>query len=286
VSASRSGSSRTTRSRPSAWVSSSRGSGRSSNARGPRRASMRTPRSACCTSVPCSASRVRPTGRDGTDRARRGRPRPRTGRGDVGRARRRQGPGAAARAVLRARDHGRLPRVKAIFDPDNRHQPGQHRRARADRVDLMRTLRVRPTKHDDDHHPRSPRRTSSYDDQTDFVHAVEMCNGAGVCRKKTGGRDVPQLHGHARRAALDARAGQRAAARDHRAGRTWRSRVPTSWDAPRRTPPSTCASRAKPARASARRNVDVARLKAEYTPRRTASGAGRRVRCACWARCG
>ncbi|QKK08226.1 MAG: FAD-binding oxidoreductase [Planctomycetota bacterium] len=59
----------------------------------------------------------------------------------------------------------------------------------------------------------------AFADQHGFGGAVEMCNGAGVCRKRSGGDDVPLLSGHARRATLDPGAGQRATAGHHRAAR-------------------------------------------------------------------
>ena len=46
-----------------------------------------------------------------------------------------------------------------------------------------------------------------------FHRAVEMCNGAGICRKRPRRHDVPQLHGHPRGRAQHARPGQHAARR-------------------------------------------------------------------------
>ena len=53
---------------------------------------------------------------------------------------------------------------------------------------------------------RSSRRTSTIpDDDGSFARATLRCVGVGECRREDGGDDVPELHGHPRGDALDAR---------------------------------------------------------------------------------
>ena len=86
--------------------------------------------------------------------------------------------------------------------------------------------------------------------QGGFARAVEMCSGVGRLPQDRHRHDVPQLHGHARRDALDPRPRQRASAGDDRRAAR---RTATAWPTRPSSRPSTSASSARPARASARR---------------------------------
>lgn len=102
-----------------------------------------------------------------------------------------------------------------------------------------------------------------YSDQTDFAHAVEMCNGAGVCRKKAGGTMCPSYmallderhstrgRGNALRLAITGQLGTGAAG-----GSVWRD--PDTLETL-----ELCLS-CKACKAECPSNVDVARLKSEY----------------------
>ena len=118
----------------------------------------------------------------------------------LGRARRRPGARrAAAEDVRRRAGRRRFAEFKAIWDPDGTMNPGKvvdalpHRRRPAPRrrlstaVGRADALRLR----------RRQRQ----------LRAAPRCaaSASGKCRRDGGGVDVPELHGHARREALDAR---------------------------------------------------------------------------------
>ena len=81
--------------------------------------------------------------------------------------------------------------VKRAFDPTNMMNPGKIIDARPmDSADLLRyTPEYRVIELD-----------TRYDWSADngFAGAVEMCNGAGVCRKEGARDDVPVVYGDAR----------------------------------------------------------------------------------------
>jgi FAD/FMN-containing dehydrogenase/Fe-S oxidoreductase len=102
-----------------------------------------------------------------------------------------------------------------------------------------------------------------YDDQGDFAHAVEMCNGAGVCRKKTGGTMCPSYMG-----TLDERHSTRGRGNALRLAISGQlnklSPGSASWgDAGTGETLNLCLS-CKACKAECPSNVDIARLKAEY----------------------
>lgn len=149
--------------------------------------------------------------------------------------------------------------IKQIFDPANLLNPGNI-------VDpgpvasITTQLRVLPDE--------SPVTTPDvetyfdYDDQHGFGGAVEMCNGAGVCRKKQGGTMCPSYmatlderhstrgRGNALRLAITGQFGERGTA-------DWR-------DEETRKTLDLCLS-CKACKSECPSNVDIARLKAEYT---------------------
>ncbi len=98
----------------------------------------------------------------------------------------------------------------------------------------------------------------SYDDQHGFDAAVEMCNGAGVCRKKQGGTMCPSYH-----ATLDERHSTRGRGNALRLAIT--GQLGTVWnDAQTKETLNLCLS-CKACKTECPSNVDISRLKAEYT---------------------
>jgi ferredoxin len=172
--------------------------------------------------------------------------------------------GPAPRALLRPRTDGRVPRVKAIFDPENRLNPGNivepgpigsihadtrgrrratHAEARRDLLRFLRSGRARP-------------------------RGEPVQRGGGVPQDERGG-DVPVLPRHARRAPRDTRARQRAAARDHGAvDEESDRRSSRRGTTPRRSRRSTWCLSCKACKSECPSNVDVAKMKAEYTAQR------------------
>jgi FAD/FMN-containing dehydrogenase/Fe-S oxidoreductase len=154
--------------------------------------------------------------------------------------------------------------VKRLFDPANLLNPGNivdlsgHDPRPIDSI--TQRLRVEP-------HPGRPVLVPSdvstyfnYDDQHGFDAAVEMCNGAGVCRKKQGGTMCPSYM-----ATLDERHATRGR------GNALRLAITGQLDAGRPVwnDPDTletlrlCLS-CKACKTECPSNVDIARLKAEY----------------------
>ncbi len=78
--------------------------------------------------------------------------------------------------------------IKAIFDPQNLLNPGNIV-APGPIESMTQSLRIEPN--------GTPladvkvRTRYEYEREHGFAHAIEMCNGAGVCRKKTGGTMCP-----------------------------------------------------------------------------------------------
>jgi Fe-S oxidoreductase len=72
--------------------------------------------------------------------------------------------------------------VKRLFDPEGMMNPG----VIVDPSPMDRQLRIGPGRR------RLPIKTSlSFEDQGGFAKAVELCNGSGLCRKRTGGTMCP-----------------------------------------------------------------------------------------------
>jgi Fe-S oxidoreductase len=72
--------------------------------------------------------------------------------------------------------------VKRLFDPEGMMNPG----VIVDPPPMDRQLRIGPGRR------RLPIKTSlSFEDQGGFAKAVELCNGSGFCRKRTGGTMCP-----------------------------------------------------------------------------------------------
>ncbi|MEI8198347.1 MAG: heterodisulfide reductase-related iron-sulfur binding cluster, partial [Phycisphaerae bacterium] len=106
-----------------------------------------------------------------------------------------------------------------------------------------------------------------YHDQEGFAGALEMCSGAGVCRKNTGGGGVmcPSY-----RATLDERHSTRGRANALRlaiSGQlpTGTATEPAAWNDPETLETLSLCLSCKACKSECPSNVDVARLKAEYT---------------------
>jgi FAD/FMN-containing dehydrogenase/Fe-S oxidoreductase len=74
--------------------------------------------------------------------------------------------------------------VKHAFDPDNLLNPGKV----VDAPAMTENLRYSP-----DYRPVQPTTIFDYSRQEGFVRSIEMCNGAGVCRKLQGGTMCPSF---------------------------------------------------------------------------------------------
>lgn len=158
--------------------------------------------------------------------------------------------------------------VKAAFDPRNLLNPGNIVEPRP--IESMTThLRVRP----EEREVRVPTVETFYDygDQHDFGSAVEMCNGAGVCRKKTGGTMCPSYM-----ATLDERHSTRGRGNALRlaiSGQFAAGGMP-AWNDPETLATLDLCLSCKACKTECPSNVDVARLKAEYMAQGDRAGGG------------
>jgi FAD/FMN-containing dehydrogenase/Fe-S oxidoreductase len=152
--------------------------------------------------------------------------------------------------------------VKKVFDPQNLLNPGNivdpgpvqsiSENLRIDRQKLSAQLDSVDTYFD-------------FSDQGGFASAIELCNGAGVCRKTSGGTMCPSY-----RATLDERhttRGRGNALRLAITGQFSQSAAP-AWDDPGTIETLHLCLSCKACKSECPSNVDVARLKAEYTAQR------------------
>lgn len=157
---------------------------------------------------------------------------------------------------------GAFRQIKAIFDPLDLLNPGNIVRP-GDLGSIAERIRVRPLGRDVD--VPSVETYYSYEDQHGFRGAVEMCNGAGVCRKTTGGTMCPSYMG-----TLDERHSTRGRGNALRLAITGQFGVggEALWsDAETMETLELCLS-CKACKSECPSNVDIARLKAEYTAQR------------------
>jgi Fe-S oxidoreductase len=189
---------------------------------------------------------------------------------------------------------GAFREIKRIFDPKNLLNPGNI-------VDLggneprpidsiAQKLRVEPAPGRPTVIPRGTETYFDYTDQHGFDGAVEMCNGAGVCRKKQGGTMCPSYmatlderhstrgRGNALRLAITGQLDVGSGKSDVGAGGWARSgsdiRHPTSdmWNDPGTIETLNLCLSCKACKTECPSNVDIARLKAEYTAQRYKHG--------------
>ncbi len=153
--------------------------------------------------------------------------------------------------------------IKALFDPSGILNPGII--VRPEPMDV--SLRVQPAQR-----PVVVPQVATYfryDRQGGFGNAVEACNGAGVCRRTAGGTMCPSY-----RALLDERHATRGRGNALRlaiTGQIGGGGLP-AWDDPDTIETLDLCLSCKACRTECPSNVDVARLKAEYTGQRYAAG--------------
>lgn len=170
---------------------------------------------------------------------------------------------------------GAFREIKAIFDPHNLLNPGNIV-SPGPIASIAESLRVKPAAN----FVHTPKVETYYDyeDQHGFEGAVEMCNGAGVCRKRSGGTMCPSYmgthderhstrgRGNALRLAITGQLSGWHGSGWHASPR--RENDPAIWnDAETIETLDLCLS-CKACKAECPSNVDIARLKAEYTAQR------------------
>lgn len=153
--------------------------------------------------------------------------------------------------------------VKGIFDPRNLLNPGTIVEP-GPVASITERTRINPLGRE----VRVPAVETyyTYDDQHGFDGAVEMCNGAGVCRKKSGGTMCPSYMG-----SLDERHSTRGRGNALRLAITGQlSAQPgaPAWDDPGTIETLDLCLSCKACKTECPSNVDIARLKAEYTAQR------------------
>ncbi len=165
--------------------------------------------------------------------------------------------------------------IKSIFDPRGLLNPGNIVEPRP-LGSIVTNLRIEPAPSGSE--SESDRRWEGgaamvpdvetyfdYSDQHGFDHAVEMCNGAGVCRKKTGGTMCPSYMG-----TLDERHSTRGRGNALRLAITGQlgSSGGAAWDDAETMKTLDLCLSCKACKTECPSNVDIARLKAEYTAQR------------------
>jgi FAD/FMN-containing dehydrogenase/Fe-S oxidoreductase len=156
--------------------------------------------------------------------------------------------------------------IKAIYDPKNVLNPGNLIDMKPET--MVSNLRVKPS----DRIVDVPRVKTffRYEREHGFDEAVEMCNGAGVCRKMKGGTMCPSY-----RATLDERHATRGRGNALRLAITGQfspdGRTPKWNDEETRGTLDLCLS-CKACKSECPSNVDIAKLKAEYTAQGYAHG--------------
>jgi FAD/FMN-containing dehydrogenase/Fe-S oxidoreductase len=151
--------------------------------------------------------------------------------------------------------------IKRVFDPDHLLNPGNIVDA-GPIQSITQNLRVQREKSED---ASAPETYFDYEDQEGFRSAVEMCNGAGFCRKTAGGTMCPSY-----RATLDERHSTRGRGNALRlaiTGQVSTDRSPT-WDDPGTIETLDLCLSCKACKTECPSNVDISRLKAEYTAQR------------------
>ena len=166
--------------------------------------------------------------------------------------------------------------VKAAFDPAGILNPGNIVNPGPVASILQRT-RMEPSarQHASGHtdpnarpHAPSTQTYFNYDRDEGFAHAVERCNGAGVCRKQSGGTMCPSY-----RATMDERHSTRGRGNALRLAITGQLADANATDTDRYADPQTIATldlclSCKACKSECPSNVDISKLKAEYTAQR------------------
>ncbi|HZW06222.1 MAG TPA: FAD-linked oxidase C-terminal domain-containing protein, partial [Phycisphaerales bacterium] len=158
--------------------------------------------------------------------------------------------------------------VKQLFDPKGILNPGNII-APGPVASIVERTRIEPARGSQAPHalkPAVPPVTTFYDygDHHGFPGAVERCNGAGVCRKQSGGTMCPSYRGTA-----DERHSTRGRGNALRLAITGQlTGEAPAWDDPETIQTLSLCLSCKACKAECPSNVDVARLKAEYTAQR------------------
>lgn len=148
--------------------------------------------------------------------------------------------------------------IKSLFDPRNLLNPGNIIGTQP----MTESLRTRPQR--DAPQPRVPDVDTfyRYDREHGFAGAVEMCNGAGVCRKMSGGTMCPSY-----RATRDERHATRGRGNALRLAITGQFSVDgetPAWNDPETHKTLDLCLSCKACKSECPSNVDMAKLKAEY----------------------
>ena len=152
--------------------------------------------------------------------------------------------------------------VKAVFDPRGLLNPGNI-------VDtgpaekLIENLRVAPGGHD--LHPEPATTFFRYDREDGFEHAVESCNGAGLCRRMSGGTSMCPSY----RVLKDERHATRGRGNALRLAVTGQL-AKDRWNDPETIETLDLCLSCKACKTECPSNVDISKLKAEYTAQRYA----------------
>ncbi|MCW5765938.1 MAG: FAD-binding protein [Phycisphaeraceae bacterium] len=164
--------------------------------------------------------------------------------------------------------------IKHAFDPRGLLNPGNII-APGPASSILDRTRAEPQRGAPPPRPVAPRRPAAntyytYDDQHGFDGAVDRCNGAGVCRKTSGGAMCPSY-----RATLDERHSTRGRGNALRlaitgqlAGGGGGAAEPSPWADPGAMETLDLCLSCKACKAECPSNVDIARLKAEFTAQR------------------
>lgn len=153
--------------------------------------------------------------------------------------------------------------IKEIFDPRNLLNPGNIVEPRPIES-IAANLRIEPAGRP----ARIPKVDTffEYEDQHGFGGAVEMCNGSGVCRKKSGGTMCPSYMG-----TLDERHSTRGRGNALRlaiSGQLSGGAGEPAWNDEETIGTLDLCLSCKACKTECPSNVDIARLKAEYTGQR------------------
>ncbi|MBL0926895.1 MAG: FAD-binding protein [Phycisphaerales bacterium] len=149
--------------------------------------------------------------------------------------------------------------VKALFDPRGLLNPGNVV-APGPLESITETTRIRPTGFDV--HGPEVDTFFDYTEEGGFDHAVELCNGSGVCRKKTGGTMCPSYM-----ATLDERHSTRGRGNALRlaiTGQSLASGADSPWGDPETLNTLDLCLSCKACKTECPTNVDVSKYKAEY----------------------
>lgn len=167
---------------------------------------------------------------------------------------------------------GAFRQVKRLFDPRGLLNPGNIVRP-GPIESIGERVRVKPGERFID--VPAVETYFDYEDQHGFGGAVEMCNGAGVCRKKSGGTMCPSYM-----ATLDERHSTRGRGNALRLAITGQARgegetgapAGPAWDDPGTMATLDLCLSCKACKTECPSNVDISRLKAEYTAQRYKAG--------------